>query len=79
MRVDLATQVERALIHVHVIIMLIQVLSSSVSKALTLFVGEDAMATAKFTEMFDRFFDCQNVFYFSEGKDFYNSFKTPYY
>eukprot|EP00731_Ephydatia_muelleri_P026512 Em0018g612a len=37
-----------------------QVLSNSVAKGLLLFVGDKASQTARFAEMFDRFFDCLN-------------------
>ena len=36
------------------------VLSNSVAKGLLLFVGDKASQTARFAEMFDRFFDCLN-------------------
>ena len=34
--------------------------------------------TVKFTQMFDRFFDCLNVNDYESGKHSQNSFKDPY-
>ena len=53
-------------------------MSNTVSKALELFVGEEAKETAKFASMFDRFFDCMNVTNFSAGTHSQNPFKSPY-
>ncbi len=39
----------------------LQVLSSSVSKALKVFGGDGASETARFTALFDKCFDCVNV------------------
>uniref|UniRef100_A0A1X7SX00 Transposable element P transposase n=1 Tax=Amphimedon queenslandica TaxID=400682 RepID=A0A1X7SX00_AMPQE len=44
------------------------VLSESVSKALTLYGGEAAQETAHFVDIFDKFFDCLNVGNFTDGK-----------
>ena len=57
----------------------LQVLSNSISKALTLLVGDEATETAKFAEMFNKFFDCLNTSNFTVGKQQRNVFKNPYY
>ena len=57
----------------------LQVLSNSISKALTLLVGDEATETAKFAEMFNKFFDCLNASNFTVGKQQRNVFKNPYY
>ena len=57
----------------------IKVLSNSVSKTITLLLGDDATETAKFTDMFDKFFDCLNTSNYSVGKQQRNAFKKPYY
>ena len=56
----------------------IQVLSSSVSKAVTMIGGEEASETAMFVLMMDRFFDCFNVGKYTSGKYSRNTFKQPY-
>ena len=43
------------------IVLLSQVLSESVSKALKLTGGKEASETAKFVDMMDKFFDTMNV------------------
>ena len=45
-----------------------QVLSSTMSAALTLFGGEECAATAKYCKIIDSFFDCFNVRSVNEGK-----------
>ena len=55
-----------------------QVLSGSVSKALKLELGPRADDTAKFADMFNKFFDCVNVSSLSAGKLARNPFKSPY-
>lgn len=55
-----------------------QVLSQSVSKALQMTVGTRAKETARFADMFDRFFDCLNCSTLSAGKRTRNPFKSPY-
>ena len=55
-----------------------QVLSDSVSKALLLTSGEEAKQTAKFCDMFNKFFDCLNVSNFTDGQRSRNAFKSPY-
>jgi len=40
--------------------------------------GEEAEETAKFAEMFDKFFDCLNVSYAKAGMRSKNCFKNPY-
>ena len=57
----------------------LQVLSNSISKALTLLVGDEATETAKFAEMFNKFFDCLNTSNFTVGKQQRIVFKNPYY
>ena len=70
MRVDLATQVCSFMHALAKIIMinLSQVLSESVSKALTLTIGSRAIETAKFVSIMDKFFDALNVSNFTNGK-----------
>ena len=55
-----------------------QVLSDSVSKALLLTGAEEAEQTAKFCDMFNKFFDCLNVSNFTAGQRSRNAFKSPY-
>ena len=55
-----------------------QVLSNSVSNALRLCVGEKAEESAKFANMFDKFFDCLNCSSLEAGKLSRNPFKAPY-
>ena len=45
-----------------------QIMSDSVSKALRLLGGTATEETAKFVEMFDKFFDALNVSNFTNGK-----------
>ena len=47
--------------------------------AKTLLVGDEATETAKFAEMFNKFFDCLNTSNFTVGKQQRNVFKNPYY
>ena len=58
--------------------MYIQVLSSSIAKGLTLFVGAKATQTAYCADMFDKFFDCLNSSSLSAGKRSRNPFRSPY-
>ena len=55
-----------------------KVLSDSVSKALTLTGGDAVSETAKFVDMFDKFFDCVNVSNFNSAKLQRKPFKQPY-
>ena len=55
-----------------------QVLSESVSKALTLMGGEKTKETAKFTAYIDKFFDSLNVSNFCNGKKKRKPFQEPY-
>ena len=55
-----------------------QVLSNSVAKGLVISVGPKAQETARFAEMFDKFFDCLNCSSLSAGKRSRNPFKSPY-
>ena len=41
-------------------------------------VGPKAKETARFAEMFDKFFDCMNCSSLSAGKRSRNPFKSPY-
>ena len=51
----------------------------SISKALTLLVGDETAKTARFAEMFNKFFDGLNASNFSISKQQRNVFKNPYY
>ena len=53
-------------------------MSSTVSKALTFSSNPEVSETAKFTMMFDRFFDCLNVTNFDAGKHNKKDFQKPY-
>ena len=53
-------------------------LSEKVSKALTLVGGAEAKETARFTRLFDKFFDALNVSNFSNGKRNRKPFQDPY-
>ena len=55
-----------------------QVLSESVSKALTLVGGTKTQETAKFTAHIDKFFDALNVTNFTNGKYNRKPFQEPY-
>ena len=48
------------------------------AKALTLVVGPSAKETARFADMFDKFFDCMNCSSLSAGKRSRNPFKSPF-
>ena len=58
--------------------MYLQVLSESVSKALTMICGEEASETAHFVFMVDRFVDCLNVNNFTSGKSKRKPYQDPY-
>ena len=58
--------------------LLFQVLSSSVSKALSVLFGNEATGTAKFVEMADKFFDALNVHNYSHGASKLKPFHVPY-
>ena len=58
--------------------MKLQVLSRSVAHGLRVSLGIEAAGTARFCEMFDKFFDCLNVSNMVEGKHKRNVFKDPY-
>ena len=53
-------------------------LSSTVAKALRLTGGEEALETAQFVDMFDKFFDCLNVTNFHAGKHKRKVFQDPF-
>ena len=55
-----------------------QVLSESVSKALQLTGGAEVEETAKFAGMFDKFFDALNVSNYTEGVRHRKPFQLPY-
>lgn len=55
-----------------------QVLSESVSKALTLRGGEATAETARFLLMMDKFFDCTNVKNYSAGVKSRKPFQLPF-
>ena len=79
MRVDLATQVYTSHTYMYYVMLYFkQVLSESVAKALPLVVGEKASETARFAEMFDKFFDALNVSNFSSGIRHRKPFQKPY-
>ena len=54
-----------------------QVLSNSVAKGLVISVGPKAQETARFAEMFDKFFDCLNCSSLSAGKAVPKPFQIP--
>ena len=56
----------------------VQVLSESVSNALTLTGGSSVEETAKFVKLMDKFFDCMNVHNFSHGVQARKPFQVPY-
>ena len=55
-----------------------QVLSETVSKALPLVVGKAATETARFVDIFDKFFDILNVNNFTAGARNRKRFSHPY-
>ena len=55
-----------------------QVLSSSVSKTLTHVFGDEVRETAKFADIFDKFFDSLNVSHLKLGQLKRCAFKAPY-
>ena len=56
----------------------IQVLSNTVSKAIETRGKAETEETAKFVDMFNKFFDCLNVSNFTAGIKSRNPFKSPY-
>ena len=56
----------------------VQVLSTTVAKALRFTFGDAAKETAKFVETADKLFDCFNVSSFSQGKKKRKAFQQPY-
>ena len=56
-----------------------QVLSESVSKALVLTGGQEAQGTAKFVALMDKFFDTLNVSNFTNGTQNHKPFQHPYH
>ena len=61
-----------------ILILFLQVLSESVSKALQLTGGPEAEETARFVGMMDKMFDCLNVNNSSAGIHKCKPFKFPY-
>ena len=59
-------------------LLLQQVLSETVSKALQLTGGTDVRETVKFVEMFDKFFDSLNVNSYNAGRLKRKVFKQPF-
>ena len=53
-------------------------LSDSVSKALMKTGGEEAVETARFVGLIDKFFDCLNVNNYVNGKRNRKAFQSPY-
>lgn len=56
----------------------VQVLSESVSKALQLTGGDEAVETARFVNMMDKFFDALNVHNYTHGIHARKEFQMPY-
>ncbi len=48
------------------------------AKALLLTGGPEAVSTARFVEIFDKFFDCLNVSNYTQGKHARKPFQDPY-
>lgn len=81
MRVDLAAQVQLAVIKkkcVYLLIIYDQVLSDSVGEALYLTGGKEAFETGYFIKKIDKFFDCFNVSWYNQGKLKRKPFQQPY-
>ena len=60
-------------------VLIIQVLSESVSKALTLTGGDEVEETSRLILMMDKFFDCVNVHNFTHGLYARKPFQMPYW
>ena len=58
--------------------MYVQVLSESVSKALQLTGGDEAVETARFVSMMDKLFDALNVHNYTHGIHARKEFQMPY-
>jgi hypothetical protein len=56
----------------------VQVLSNTISKSLKLFIGAEAEETAKFADIFNKFFDCFNVSHCLAAQKSRNPFMLPY-
>ena len=76
MRVNLAAQVTRSKGNCSLIIF--QVLSNSVAKALNYFYLDETAETEEFVWKFNRFFDCMNVRSMTEGVEKRNPDLRPY-
>lgn len=59
-------------------VLILQVLSESVAKALRLLGGPEVEETARFCSMMDKFFDAMNVGNFTCGRQSRKAFKAPY-
>ena len=55
-----------------------KVLSSTVSNAMMVYIGDEASETAKFIDMIDKFFDTMNVNNYSSCYKQLKQFKSPY-
>ena len=64
--------------HVVMCMIHIQVLSNTVSKAIETRGKAETEETAKFVDMFNKFFDCLNISNFTAGIQSRNPFKSPY-
>ena len=60
-------------------VLIIQVLSESVSKALTLTGGNEVEETSRLILMMDKFFDCVNVHNFTRGLHARKPFQMPHW
>lgn len=60
------------------IYLIVQVLSESVSKALTLTGGEEARETSRLVDYMDKFFDALNVSNYTKGVHKRKPFQLPY-
>ena len=60
-------------------VLIIQALSESVSKALTLTGGDEVEETSRLILMMDKFFDCVNVHNFTHGLHARKPFQMPYW
>ena len=64
--------------HYVVVLIDVQVLSESVSKAIRLTGGDEAIETAHFVGMMDKFFDAMNVHNYIHGIHARKPFQMPY-
>lgn len=78
MRMDLAAQVNLQKISIDFLLWPYNFLLGSQLKCLIHTLGEVAKETARFADMFDKFFDALNVCNFDSGKHERKPFKDPY-